>query len=99
MNRFEYPKNTDIICLEADINYTIFHLVDGRKVLSSSTLKVHEAKQAHSHFLRINRHVLINPSFINQVVCQGSAKRIRLSNGKDYPVSRRRRAVLENVAV
>jgi DNA-binding LytR/AlgR family response regulator len=99
MLRIKYPDNSQIAYLEADINYTIFHLIDGRRVLSSFTLKRHQEADAHSHFLRINRHVLVNPEYINHVYSEGVNTRVRLINGKDYPVSRRRVAVLDTVVL
>lgn len=95
MSRTHYPNPQDIIFLEADVNYTIFHLRNGRKIMSSSTLKRHGEREAHCHFLRINRHLLINPEFIQKIISNGKQKRVQLSNGLDYEVSRRRKGVLE----
>jgi two-component system LytT family response regulator len=50
----------DIVRLEGIRNYTLFHLVNGRNVISSRTLKTYEDVLAGNNFLRIHKAHLIN---------------------------------------
>ncbi len=90
MKTLENIQSINIIYLEADINYTTYHLIDGRKVVSSFTLKKYEQKQELGAFLRVSKSCLLNPDFIKNCQFQGKKASIELSNGKIVQVSRRR---------
>ena len=83
-------KNTEINYLEADINYTIFHLNDGKKIISAFTLKKYETDNRLEGFLRVNKSFLLNPDFIKNCEKKGNKTSIELSNGKVVQVSRRK---------
>lgn len=55
---------SEVLLLEGVGNYTVAHLVNGRKNVFSKTLKVYEEAFASSGFIRIHRNTVINPSFI-----------------------------------
>ena len=98
MTRKTYPQSEEIVYLEAQINYTILHLIDGRKIVSSTTLKYHEADSCLDGFLRVHRSYLINPDFIKTIV-KGRTKTIaQLLDGKEIEVSRRRVRVIKNLS-
>lgn len=90
MRTLEAIQSTNIIYLEADINYTTYHLNDGRKIVSSFTLKKYEQKQELGAFLRVNKSYLLNPDFIKNCQKKGKKTSIELSNGKVVEVSRRK---------
>lgn len=90
MNTTSYPLHTSILYLEADVNYTIFHLIDGRKMVSSFTLKKHEQKHELGAFLRVSKSCLLNPDFIKNCRRKGKKTSIELLNGKVVQVSRRK---------
>lgn len=90
MKRIKYPFPHEIVCLEADINYTIFHLHDGRKVLSSSTLKVHEQELNGQEFVRINRSTVINNAYVLAINHIGKNIEYAMHNGQLIRASRRR---------
>lgn len=90
MTRIYYPQNTEIAYLEADINYTIFHLKDGKKIVSSTTLKKHEEEYSRFDFLRINKSSLVNPTYIKTVEKKGKKAKITLLSGTEITVSRRK---------
>jgi DNA-binding LytR/AlgR family response regulator len=96
MNPIIYPNCNDILYLEANINYTIFHLIDGRTFLSSTTLKRHEAKEALASFLRINKSYLLNPDFIENIEQDGEKVFVKMTNEKQMMVSRRKVKILES---
>lgn len=88
-----------VIYLEAMENYTRFHLKDGTSLISSSTLKVHEAILSKYTFLRINRSMLVNAEYVKKVVNKNRTNFVRMKNGLEIRVSRRRQESLENLPV
>jgi DNA-binding LytR/AlgR family response regulator len=95
MNKLEYPEHETVVYLEADINYTIFHLSDGKKIVSSFTLKKHDKDYCKKGFLRVNKSFLLNPNFIKNYEQEGKIAYISLINGTQIPVSRRRRCFVK----
>lgn len=84
------PENNEINYLEADINYTIFHLNDGKKIVSSFTLKKYETDIHLAGFLRVHKSFLLNPNSIINYKQEGKKATIELSNGTKVQVSRRK---------
>lgn len=78
----------DLVFLQAAINYTEFHFLCGKKIISSYTLKYYEKRA--THFLRVNNSILINPNFIENVDIKANPVLIKLSNGLELAASRRR---------
>ncbi len=79
----------DIIMLEADSNYTIFHLTDGTKIISSKTLKVWIAQltSLSNTFKRIHRGFFINTHHV--IEYKSSQRVIVLSGGLEVNIARR----------
>ena len=67
MSPLKTPKNNEITYLEAAVNYTIFHLNDGKKVVSSFTLKKYEEDIRLTGFLRVHKSYLLNPEYVKGV--------------------------------
>lgn len=86
-----------IVLLQALENYTLFHLKDGSKVISSTTLKRHQENLAICDFLRVNRSTLINCNFVKSVFLRNDVNYIKLKTGQIIQVSRRRRDTLMNL--
>ena len=78
----------EIIRLEGEGNYTRFFLSDGRKHLSSKTMKEYEEILLQHHFLRVHKSHLVNKNFIDHYHNEGS---IILKNKTQLPVSRQRK--------
>lgn len=97
MTRISYPQNTEIAYLEADVNYTIFHLHDGKKLISSTTLKKHEMVYSKYDFLRINKSNLINPIYIKSVEKRGKKAKVTLLSGTEIIVARRKIGILNRL--
>lgn len=90
MTPIKTPENNEITYLEADINYTIFHLKNGKKMISSFTLKKYETDLQLNGFLRVHKSFLLNPQFIKHFNQNGKKGTIQLTNGKILEVSRRK---------
>jgi len=68
-----YIRLADIIMIEADSNYTTIHLNDGKRILTSKTLKYWIEKIGdETGFIRPHRSYLVNKKHIigYQVVCR-----------------------------
>ena len=97
MNTTKQIIPNEIVYLEADQNYSILHLNNGRKSLSAFTLKYYHNKVEINHFLRIHRSFLLNPTHISNIYKIGHLTFIKMSNGKEIPVSRRKKTLVENL--
>ena len=83
------PSPQDILFLRGDINYTEFHLVNGKKVVSSTTLLRHQEKLAG--FLRVSRKYLVNPEYITEIENRHGVRKVLMQNGERIAVARRRK--------
>ncbi|HLO42814.1 MAG TPA: LytTR family DNA-binding domain-containing protein [Leadbetterella sp.] len=86
------PPPHEILFLRGDINYTEFHLVNGKKYLSSFTLLRHQEKL--EGFLRVSRKHLINPNYITDVESRHGLHQVLMVNGERIVVSRRRKSAV-----
>jgi two-component system LytT family response regulator len=76
----------DIILIKADFNYTIFHLVNGKKLILAKTLLECQQMLEAFDFVRPNRSVIINLHAVKGIGENG----IKLKNNTLISVSRRR---------
>ncbi|AWV97894.1 LytR/AlgR family response regulator transcription factor [Arcticibacterium luteifluviistationis] len=88
MTNYKYQNSANILFLEGDVNYTIFHFKNGLKKTSCYTLCRHEEEL--NSFIRISRKHLVNPSHIKNYSKEGTYAEILLKNGQNIPVSRRK---------
>ena len=85
----EIVPHKDIVRLEGNDSYTTIFLQDGRKFLSSKTIKVYEDHLPEQHFMRVHKSHVLNLSYLK------SFSRIDgniavLSNGDHIPIARRK---------
>lgn len=59
------PNN--ILMLKADVNYTEVFLMDGSKILSSTTLGTIEKRLDGFNFFRVNRSTIVNINYLGKV--------------------------------
>jgi two-component system LytT family response regulator len=97
MTSYDCAENMEIVYLEADINYTIFHFYNGKKTISPTTLKQHADKESLRHFLRVHRSFLLNPQYIIGLRREGKKVSIQMINGKELAVSRRKKPVIKHL--
>jgi two-component system, LytTR family, response regulator len=82
-----YIPLSEIVMIEADSNYSTLYLVDGKKILTSRTLKYWCSKiKGHSDFIRPHRSFLINTACI--VSHRKSTRTIALTGGHEARVAR-----------
>lgn len=78
----------EIIRLEGEGNYTRFFLADGRKHMSSKTMKEYEEILLQHYFLRVHKSHLVNKNFIEHYRNEGV---VALKDKTELPVSRQRK--------
>lgn len=93
MKSHRLPCIPEIIYLKGVINYTEFHLTNGRKMVTCTTLKKHEAE--YDGFLRVSRSHLLNPHFISKF--DQNNHEILLKGGLKVKVSRRKNSLVSRV--
>ena len=80
--------------LQGDINYTTFHLKNGRTIMIAHTLKYFE-DMLHEHgFMRVHRAFLVNPQYILKYNEIGHT--IEMDSNLIAQVSRRRMKVFND---
>ena len=88
-----YIDTTEITRLEGSHNYTNIHLVGGKKILSSKTLKDYEQLLAAQNFFRVHKTHLIN---LNHTVkyLKGEGGYVLMTDGASVEVSRQKKQEL-----
>lgn len=76
----------EVIMLQADVNYSIVHLIDGKKLVVATTLKKLEERFSPFAFIRMNKTYMIN----SQYVVEEQANALKLSNSITLSFSRRK---------
>jgi len=81
---------TDIMCCQADSNYTYIFTSDGRKIVASKALNSLEKVLDPDAFVRIHRSYLINLAYVTKFNTSEGYE-VTLKNGQTFPVSRRKK--------
>lgn len=79
----------DIIHIEADSNYSIFHLANKEKITVSKVLKEYEEILPEHQFVRIHKSSIVNLNYIKEYNYRNGYE-VLLKNGEKIAVSRRR---------
>jgi two-component system LytT family response regulator len=85
----------DILFCEADSNYTIFNMRDGKNYVVSRTLKEYEDLLSNYHFFRIHNSYLINLREIKKYI-KGEGGYVIMSNDKSLDVAKRKKEIFLN---
>lgn len=87
---FAVIRNTDIIHLEADENYTTIHVAGGKKYVTSRNIKVFEDKLDPHMFFRVHKSHIINIVHHLREFTRTDGNVAVMSNNAHIPVSRRK---------
>ncbi len=88
--------NTDeIICCEADMNYTNVYTTKGEKIMSTKPLKEFEETLNHKTFFRSHKSWLINTNYIKKYL--KSESRVMMSNNMLIDISVRKKEEFLNL--
>ena len=90
MEGYYFVEVKDIIRCESQNNYTFFHLLDGKKILVSRTLKIFSKMLEDHRFFRTSRSDLVN---LNHIITFGRQKSptLTLSDNTILNISIRRK--------
>lgn len=83
-------ETSSILFVEADENYSVFHLKSGSILVSAYTLKFHVGQLDMRKFLRVNRSILVNRNYIKSFKSVDSSSFAILQDGRSIPIPRRR---------
>jgi two-component system LytT family response regulator len=87
----QFIKLTEVIYLEASINYTCFFLTGNEKYIASRTMKDFEEMLPADIFVRIHHSYIINKNFAEKYI-RGEGGQVVLSNGVVLDVAKRKKA-------
>jgi len=88
-NGLEIVRHKDIVRLEGNDSYTTIYLQDGRKFLSSKTIKVYEDHLPSKYFFRVHKSHVVNLSYLKAYTRIDGNIAI-LTTGDQVPVARRK---------
>ncbi len=84
---------TDIVHIEADGNYSTFHLADKRKIVVSKSTKEYEEALIEQGFHRIHKSHIVNINKMNYFD-KADGGTLVMCNGDEVPVASRKRDML-----
>lgn len=97
---FVYQKKkiplTEIVMLEAEANYTYLHLLNGKKILISRTMKLFDKLLEDYPFTRVHRSFIVNESHLKSY--DADKECMMLSNNMEATISRRKKRTLKYTA-
>ncbi len=90
LNGYNFVKLADIVRCEADNNYTLFYLAEGKKFLVTRTLKEYENLLSEKSFVRVHQSHLVNMNFVTSYI-KGDGGSVIMHDGSEVEVSRRKK--------
>ncbi|OJZ07395.1 MULTISPECIES: LytR/AlgR family response regulator transcription factor [Sphingobacterium] len=94
-NETRYLLISDIIRCEADDTYTVFHLLNEEKIISSKPLREYSEILIPHNFIRTHQSHLINPFYIQSWLKEDGGT-LLLANREKIPVSKPNRERVKN---
>ena len=88
-------KIKSILYLSSQGNYTIFHLLNGEELLSSTNIGTFDKNVNFENFRRIHKSYTINLAYLKKIV-KGEGYYCIMENNKTLPISRRKYPYLIN---
>jgi len=80
----------DVMYIESDGVYSVFHMKDGSRIVSSKNLGIFEKRLSFYNFYRIHHSLIVNVDYID-IVEKGANPVVRLKDGiTRLPVSQRK---------
>jgi two-component system LytT family response regulator len=86
----EFTDLKDILWCRSEGAYTIFHLANKAKIISSRNLGAYEELLSGSHFFRIHHNAIINMRFVRSYI-KGKNGVVVLTDGTELTISQRRK--------
>jgi len=92
----KFIRPEEILYVEAESNYSIIHLKDGKQIVVTSTLKSLEQKLDKNTFARVHNSFLVNLAEVEQHVRKDGGH-LLLSNNAQIPISRSKKSELKEL--
>jgi len=93
-DKVKFLNLSDIVCFEAESNYTSIYTIAEEKYTPARVLKDFECfLKDHKIFMRINKSVIINLEYIKEY-SKGEPCILYLKNGREFEISRRKKTEL-----
>ncbi len=92
-NKIDLVQTEDIVYIEADGRYAIFHLTNGSHKIASRNIGVYEKQLDPRLFFRIHHSYLVNLSMVLNIN-KSAGNYCELLNGKALPIAKRRQEQL-----
>ena len=89
LSGYQMEKINHIIYCEADQNYSKIHLLSGKELMVSKTLKHIEELLPHDSFFRIHKSTLINLNYMDNY-SRVDGHKVMMENGITLDVANRR---------
>lgn len=86
----QFVNFNELVYIESQGTYSLFHITGGRTVVSSRNLGYYEAKLPSSVFFRIHHSVIVNMNFIASIMKGKNPKVILKTDGKQLDISQRK---------
>jgi two-component system, LytTR family, response regulator len=90
-NETIFISYNDITFIEADGNYSMIHLSDGKKHISVKKIKEFESLLSDEMFFRVHHSFIVSLLFVNKLH-NNEQYTLELSDGAMIPISRRKKA-------
>jgi two-component system, LytTR family, response regulator len=88
-DRISIVKINDILYLEADNAYTKFYTTDGKKIVSSESLKCYESMlYSQPDLIRVHRSYMVNRNHVKSIHHKKHLWYAQMSNGSKIDISR-----------
>jgi two-component system LytT family response regulator len=94
-NHLNLIKLNDIVHCQSHHSYTQLHLINGKTITATKTLKQFEASINKKQFVRIHQSHLVNINYIEKYV-KGEGGHLILNDGTKLPVATRKKEHLLN---
>lgn len=88
-NKIDIIHPEDIVYIEADGRYTIFHLTSGNHKIASRNLGEYEKQLDPQQFFRIHHGYIVNLNMVTNIN-KSAGNYCELLNGKALPIAKRR---------
>lgn len=93
-DKVKFLNLSDIICFEAESNYTHIYSTDGERYTPARVLRdFEEYLEKYSNFMRINKKAIVNLNYVTGYT-KTEPHILFLKNGKEYEVGRRKKTEL-----
>lgn len=90
MKGFQVVQLADVIYCESESSYTIFYLLNGRRITASKSIIEYELLLERSGFCRIHKSFLVNLHHVKEYV-RGEGGSVLLTDDRMIEVSRRKK--------